>query len=614
MKTFDILIRPDAAALSLGGYSAPRLGGDKATARDMDNRPVVPASALKGALRLELERLLRGRDGTALVCSANRDESDPGAPPCPCPICRLFGEPGRATGTLRLDDAVLAEEAAEEPALRPGVGVSRTTGSVVDKHLTFVETTGDLGEGACFRARARLVPRGDLDRDEPLEEDWQNLSAACAALRAIGGGKARGLGWVDCEVSALEEAPEAPVVQGSTSGSGSVTLRFEALAPLHFGFGRQLGFFQGTHRHAAGSTVRGALAFALLESDRSLATDPGFQRLFDPAAGASFGAARIEGDVASATRRKCRPEGHVFDDLVGELIRREAARSGLALAVMERGGCAHPGCHATKVQPSDFRAGAPQVRSRVRTLTALNRLTGTSMDRKLYSIEALEPRLWRAETTEPLILTSEVRGLDSAGAALLRRFSGLDVWLGGKRSKGTGRCRLTVDEAPGPDLAAVQRSIEALGAALREGWEVLATAAGLALRGRILGETELPLAIVLREPWQPSASNGHGEPALGQGPLGEAGLRLFDVFVLLSEEGRFGANEADRYRAAEGVLRGEEPPQRVAAAGSVYVYTVQRDVLAARLSDWLALGLDGSGSHRELGWGRFTIRGPETGF
>jgi CRISPR/Cas system CSM-associated protein Csm3 (group 7 of RAMP superfamily) len=608
VRRFEILVRSDGSALALGGYSAPRLGGDKATARDRRERPLIPATALRGALRIELERLLRGDRPQEIACSANRAETDAGAPPCPCPVCRLFGEPGRGTGTLRLEDAVLAAEVEESPQLRPSVAVSRKTGAAVDKHLAFVETTGSLltDDGvAGFRASARLVARGSIDDAESLDEDEANLRAACAALRAIGGGKARGLGWIECSLEAIP-SPELPPAAGRTTAEGdqqeqALSLRFQALAPLHFGAGRQLGFFQGTQRAAPGSAVRGALAFALLDGGDVSAHDQGFQDLFGPAAPASFGSARAEGDVPSETRRRCRPEGHVFDDLVGELVRRAAANRGLALAVTGRGGCVHPQCQAIKILPSELRAGAPEIHLRVRTLTALNRLTGTSMDRKLYSVAAIEPEV---------ILTAEVHGLTPEGARLLAGLDGREVWLGGKRSKGMGRCLIAVENRAEADPEAARRAIEALAAALREAWSAVAAAAGL--HEPILGEAEVPLALVLREPWSPGP--GRDEEALGMGPLAGAGLRLFDAFVNLAEEGRFVANEAEHYGAGEEVRPGEEPPRRVAAPGSVYVYAVARELLAARLPEWLALGLRGSGEQWELGWGRFVIRGPETDF
>jgi hypothetical protein len=44
------------------------------------------------------------------------------------------------------------------------------------------------------------------------------------------------------------------------------------------------------------------------------------------------------------------------------------------------------------------------------------------------------------------------------------------------------------------------------------------------------------------------------------------------------------------------------------------VYAVARELLGERLPQWLVLGLQGLGAQRELGWGRFVLRGPETDF
>jgi hypothetical protein len=242
----------------------------------------------------------------------------------------------------------------------------------------------------------------------------------------------------------------------------------------------------------------------------------------------------------------------------------------------------------------------------VRTLTALNRFTGTSMDRKLYSVEVVEPEA---------VLSADLHGLTAEGAALLASLDGREVWLGGKRSKGMGRCRLEVEEAIERDSAgdllskSARQAVEALDAALREAWNVLAGDSGAL--PPLFPDGELPLAVVLREPWSPGIEGAEGE-AVRQGPLG--GLRVFDAFVELAEEGRFVANEAAHYGAGEHVRPGEEPPRRIAAPGSVYVYAVGRDDLNTRLGDWLVLGLQGFGERRGLGWGRFVVRGPENNF
>lgn len=613
MKELEILVSPQASALLVGGQSSPRLGGDKATARDHQDRPVIPASALRGALRLELERLLRGLGTT--VCSANRPEVSEPLPPCGCPVCRLFGEQGGATGTLRIEDAELdAVEDLREPGLRPGVAVGRRSGTAVGGHLVLFETTGPLNmPGAAevrFRARGRLVPRGSLDSAASLDEDLTHLRAACAALEGLGGGKARGLGWIECALAEVEPRPPA-TAPAPKPGAAGLVLRFTALAPLHLGVGRPVGAFQPTQRHAPSSTVRGALAYALLEQVGIAGDDDRFQRLFGPGAAVSFGSARPEGDVPSATRRRCRPAGHVFDDLVGELLRRRAARAGLALALTIRGGCPLPACHSTKLLVAPQRAGSLRPEVRVRTRNAVNRQTGTAMDRKLFSIEAVEPVL--PESSAPLVLTAEVWAADPAHLQPLAELDGQEVWLGGKRSRGMGRCQLSVAPALAIAAGPVRDAMTALNAALTQGWQALREAAGPDLNERMLPAGHLPLAIVLTEPW--SLGGDDLEPALRRGPLaGEKGLELCDAFVELTEEGRFVANEADRHGAPPEVQRGEEPPQRAAAPGSVYLYAVQKALLAERLDAWLTAGRRGSGLHAELGWGRFTVRGPETNF
>ena len=179
MKRFVLCIRPDGAALLVGGHDAPRFGGDRATARDEDGRPVIPASALRGALWLELERLLRGRGEPA--CSANAGGEE-GEADCGCGVCRLFGREGGGRGTLRLEDgrleeAVVGAEAAVADHLRPRVGVSRRTRAVVDRHLGFFETTAPPGLAddeagtPAFHAEGRLVSRGALDGAESLSKD-----------------------------------------------------------------------------------------------------------------------------------------------------------------------------------------------------------------------------------------------------------------------------------------------------------------------------------------------------------------------------------------------------------------------------------------------------------
>jgi CRISPR/Cas system CSM-associated protein Csm3 (group 7 of RAMP superfamily) len=637
MKTFEIVVRPDVSALLIGGRSAPRHGGDRATARDPDGRLMIPASALRGALRIELERLLKGRDPEARACSANREEhADPDSA-CECPVCRLFGDAGVAAGRLRLDDAVATGsgvdaagvDAAEAVVVRPRVAVSRHTRTAAEKLLGFFETGPLLGGEAIaaeFRAAVRFV---DLPGDdaETFEQDLGHLRAACAALRGIGGSRARGLGWIDCSIeNVVVDVPPPSVGKPPDLAAGGLRLCFEAEAPLHLGLGPPLGYFQPSRRWAPGSAVRGAIAFALLEHQLCGPDDPRFRKLLAADGGVSFGSAVLDGHLASTTRRECRPSGraapagrdaqerpsHVFDDLVAEVIRRRAAERGVSLAVRDQRACPRPGCQAVKAIPADHRQGAGRPQVRVRTRTALNRRTGTAMDAKLFSHEVLEPRLLHrsGETPRPLRLRAELWGLDDELGGLLAQLREREVSLGGKRGQGMGRCRLDLRPAEPVTAAAALAEVEALGAALHRGWEALRTTAGGRLGNLFEAPDQVPLAVVLTEPWCPGETGGELARGLRQGPLTGDGapLEVLGSLVRIEEEGRFGAIEGRHY-GAPSTIQGEVPPVAVVAAGSTYVYALAKELLEARLEEWLALGRNGQGLLRELGWGRFLIRG-----
>ena len=614
-RAFEIEVRA-LGPLLVGGQSAPAHGGDKASARDAQDRSVIPASALRGALRIELERLLRGRDGENAVCGANPEAGVTRGEDCDCAVCRLFGAEGYGIGTLRLEDGKLDDASVVAPVLRPQVAVGRRSGSAVAKHLVFLEPSTSTSEQTpVYRARGHLAPRTAEEGPEALEQDLRNLSAACAALSGLGGGKARGLGWVECVLRAQEETkvPARPLAVAPLAASDTVDLRIrvEARAALHFGDGRPLGGFLPTRTSAAGSTVRGAVAFALLEQGLARPDEQRFQRLMaGPGGSASFGSARVAADRPSQTRRRCRANDHVFDDLVGELLRREAAAVGVGLSPRAGAACPEPGCPATKAQPWPWRKGHPEPWRRVRTHTAINRRTGTAMDQKLFSVEVLEST-YPGEQAESLELVADVRGLTAEAAELLAALDGREVWLGGRRSRGMGRCLLRMEQAPQSSLDEARQAIDDLTNAVRLGWEGV-HAAAIGVPEALIGDDEALLAIALEEPWAPENS----QEALHGGPLAfgteRAGPILQPVhrFLALVEEGRFGALEAARFGAPESVGRGELQPHLAAAPGTIYVYRVNRASMESDLPRWIAVGRRGSGLNQELGWGRFSIRGP----
>jgi CRISPR-associated protein Csm3 len=186
--------------------------GESLTVRPLlkDGRgcPYLPGSTLKGVLRHEAERIVRALAGEDAACRAPRAETM-----CPqwhpaaigptggqesmfCPVCRTFGSPALHSpfrfSDLRAEGA--DADAAVATALRYGVGVSRYRGAAAENLLY---TTEVVSAAPAISLRGAIVGEAsDADRKGPLAL----LLASIGALRMIGGGRSRGLGWLRLEV------------------------------------------------------------------------------------------------------------------------------------------------------------------------------------------------------------------------------------------------------------------------------------------------------------------------------------------------------------------------------------------------------------------------------
>ena len=109
MKVFELHVELPTGAVLVGGYSALPVGASSAHARDGAGRPLIPATALRGALRESLEALLRGAGmpaceaGTGISpCERGARDGDRAPRPCivdgggRCVACRLFGSQRKA--------------------------------------------------------------------------------------------------------------------------------------------------------------------------------------------------------------------------------------------------------------------------------------------------------------------------------------------------------------------------------------------------------------------------------------------------------------------------------------------------------------------------------------
>jgi CRISPR-associated protein Csm3 len=190
----------------IGGGVTGESATIKPLLKDGQGRPYLPGSTLKGVLRHEAERIVRALAGRDVVCRAPRAEVM-----CPqwprfgefCPVCRTFGSPALSSLfhfsdlRVKVDDA----EAVSSTTLRYGVGVSCYRGAAAENLLYTTEVV----------SAAPMVPFTGAIMGETPEAEGNGplalLLAAIGALRMVGGGRSRGLGWLSLESTAPPLTP-----------------------------------------------------------------------------------------------------------------------------------------------------------------------------------------------------------------------------------------------------------------------------------------------------------------------------------------------------------------------------------------------------------------------
>jgi CRISPR-associated RAMP protein (TIGR02581 family) len=207
------------SALRVGtGRAAELVGTELPVIRDQLDRPFIPGSSLKGALRSHLEAVARGMasndaalqnvacvstDEKTMCVDPNRmrilknDASDDAKLTEAlvgelCLICQTFGSPWMASPVRVRDLPVVEEEWFGQFDVRDGVAIDRDKGAAADRKLYNYE----------------VVPAGtrfELHIEAENLDEWQRglLWLGLRALErgdvAVGGFTSRGLGWVRLE-------------------------------------------------------------------------------------------------------------------------------------------------------------------------------------------------------------------------------------------------------------------------------------------------------------------------------------------------------------------------------------------------------------------------------
>ena len=466
--------------LLVAGGQASEVGADLTTALrlqavpdgkggyELKRVPYIPATALRGAVRMQLEALLNGSGGGHEVVGPYPLDVEKGkaAPALQGVVARLFGYSGKTgerrgagEGVVRFSDALPVDPARAEKVLkvRPGLELEDFSSTAEDKKLYFREVAEISAEPLVFHACLML-------KAKPSKSDLKCLQAAIETTDAIGAGKAKGGGEVSIrcikppaegEKPADEPTPPPTVtVHGDPSTATRARLLFTLVEPAHFGDGGPYANHHATRTFIPGATVRGAIAWTLLRAaiktsvgaplrkrqgretqvllgalrnGRVKAEDAEFKTLFLGEAPASFGDALLVHDAAAepkvfsaAAQKRRGGENELRNVLVTELARQlvndSLAETGLYLRADDG---------ENRFDPIENARPADGLVRHTRTRVSIDRWKGTAADGRLFSIEQIDPALSRKGAKQepvPARFVSWVEGLTPASAESLPGF------------------------------------------------------------------------------------------------------------------------------------------------------------------------------------------------
>ncbi|PHM10367.1 RAMP superfamily CRISPR-associated protein [Nostoc sp. 'Peltigera malacea cyanobiont' DB3992] len=216
VKTYKITAIIDSALCVGAGGSSGSLA-DKPIVRNSERNLLIPGSQIKGRVRHECEKLLRGlgweiaespNAGRMVIrrdnppAKFNRDEYKiPGYEDTyHCLASQTFGDPVLPSRVI-FDDLICTEEPENLfEVLRPGVTINRRRRIAEEKKLYFLETSP---------ANAQLQFKGEIHIQPSLTPERPDYAkvlilAGLRQIYALGGSKSAGLGWLHWELEELQ--------------------------------------------------------------------------------------------------------------------------------------------------------------------------------------------------------------------------------------------------------------------------------------------------------------------------------------------------------------------------------------------------------------------------
>ncbi len=255
MKIFKLSLRT-ISPLLVGGVTFDPVFDAVSAIRD--DKYIIPASVIKGALRIEFEKfltLIGEKVDIKWEDEPYKSTRENGGNPI---ISSLFGGDGHE-GALRFNDLTSAEKVKEKPMIpRPQVTISRRLGTAVPQKLFF----------------RKFVPpdvnfEGKIEVRHQLPDDTLKVwNSFCKYIQqvdlSIGNSKTYGMGKVKLNISESSLSHRHIAPENAFSGEWKLfKVEIKLEEPLNLGY-RRFRYILPTLRFIPGSTIRGAIAYALL--------------------------------------------------------------------------------------------------------------------------------------------------------------------------------------------------------------------------------------------------------------------------------------------------------------------------------------------------------------